>query len=216
MAADRLAQLKQAEILVLKDPSHYPTILPAVVALTNLPDRPLRRWIANFLTNTFASRALDGQVKETLAPGVVDALRTLIEDVDPAVLKSCILCSSLIYPLLFRRMYIPLPLYLLMSVGGFVFSAERRCKNPGESALWGQLGQLKTRIVRVWDQSNNEGVRIACIKFVEKVIATQTPGIKDPRVYFLSLYSAPLQTTGRKKLIYSWRIKLIFHRRLSR
>ena len=106
MAADRLAQLKQAEILVLKDPSHYPTILPAVVALTNLPDRPLRRWIANFLTNTFASGQLDGQVKETLAAtGVVDALSALIDDDDSAVLKSCILCSSLIYPLLFQRMY---------------------------------------------------------------------------------------------------------------
>jgi symplekin len=109
MAADRLAQLKQAEILVLKDPSHYPTILPAVLALTNLPDRPLRRWIANFLTNTFASRVLDGQVKETLAAGVVDGLRTLIKDADPVVLKSCILCSSLIYPLLFRRLYFPFP-----------------------------------------------------------------------------------------------------------
>jgi len=41
---------------------------------------------------------------------------------------------------------------------------------------------LKTRIVSVWEQSTNEGVRIACIKFIEKVIATQTPGIKDPRV----------------------------------
>jgi symplekin len=29
----------------------------------------------------------------------------------------------------------------------------------------------------------NEGVRIACVKFIEKVIATQTPGIKDPRVH---------------------------------
>jgi len=69
-----------------------------------------------------------------------------------------------------------------------VGNAESRCKNPGESALWGQLGQLKTRIVKVWDQSTNEGVRIACVKFVEKVIAAQTPGIKDPRVSILSIY----------------------------
>ena len=113
MAADRLSQLKQAEILVLKDPSHYPAILPAILALTNQPDRPLRRWIANFLTNTFASAALDGQVKETLAAGgVVAALRTLIEDGDAAVLKSSILCGSLIYPLLFRRMYVSPVAYL--------------------------------------------------------------------------------------------------------
>ena len=57
-----------------------------------------------------------------------------------------------------------------------------RCKNTGDTSLWGKLTQLKTRILRIWDQSTNEGVRIACVKFVAKVIATQTPGIKDPRV----------------------------------
>jgi symplekin len=105
--ADKLTQLKQAEALVLQDPSHYPTILPAVLALSAQPDRPLRRWIANFLVNTFSSRALDSQVKEDLASGVVDSLRTLVDDADPGVLKSCVQCSSLIYPLLFRRMYFP-------------------------------------------------------------------------------------------------------------
>jgi symplekin len=49
------------------------------------------------------------------------------------------------------------------------------------------LTQLKSRILRIWEKSSNEGVRIACIKFVEKVIITQTPGIKDPRVYFFHL-----------------------------
>lgn len=106
MSADRLLQLKQAEALVLQDPSHYPTILPAVLALSAQPDTALRRWIAHFLTNTFASRALDTQVKEDLAAsGVVDSLRTLIDDGDFGILKSCVLCSSLIYPILFRRLY---------------------------------------------------------------------------------------------------------------
>jgi symplekin len=104
MAEEQLAQLKQVEILVLQDPSQYPVIFPHVVALSTRPDRPLRRWIANFLTNTFASRTLDGQVKEDLATGTVDALRTLLDDSDFGVVKSCVLCSSLIYPLLFRRM----------------------------------------------------------------------------------------------------------------
>ena len=108
MCADRLLQLKQAEQLVLQDPSHYPTILPAVLALAAQPDTPLRRWIANFLTNTFASRVLGAQAKEDLAAsGVVDSLSTLLEDVDFGVLKSCVLCSSLIYPILFQRLYLP-------------------------------------------------------------------------------------------------------------
>jgi hypothetical protein len=111
MAAERLVQLKQAEALVLQDPSHYPTILPAVLALSTQPDPPLRRWIAHFLTNTFASRVLDTLVKEDLvSSGVVDVLQVLTEDTDFGVVKSCILCSSLVYPILFRRMYFALTL----------------------------------------------------------------------------------------------------------
>jgi hypothetical protein len=104
MAQDRLPQLKQAEALVLQDPSHYPAILPAVLVFAAQPDIPLRRWIANFLTSTFASKTLDGQLKEDLAAGVVDTLRLFVDETDPGVLKSCVQCSSLIYPLLFRRM----------------------------------------------------------------------------------------------------------------
>jgi len=95
---------QQAETLVQQDPSHYPSILPAILALVVQPSTSLRRWIANFLTNTFANRRLDAQVKEDLATTVLDALRTLIDDGDFAVVKTCVLCSSLIYPLLFRRM----------------------------------------------------------------------------------------------------------------
>jgi len=105
MTSEPLAQLKQAEQLVLHDPSLYPTILPHVLALTPQQDRSLRRWIANFLNQTFASKALDAQGKEDLSTlGVLEALNTLIDDGDYVVVKSCVLCSSLIYPLLFRRM----------------------------------------------------------------------------------------------------------------
>jgi hypothetical protein len=107
---ERLAQLKQAEALVLQDPSYYDKILPNVVALAGQPDKSLRRWIGSFLKSTFASGVLDSAAKEELAVlGVVDALQTLVNDeLDGAVLKSVVLCSSLIYPLLFRRMYVPL------------------------------------------------------------------------------------------------------------
>lgn len=94
---------QQAETLVAQDPSHYPSILPAILALVVQPSTSLRRWIAHFLTNTFANKRLDAQVKEDLATTVLDALRTLIDDGDFTVVKSCVLCSSLIYPLLFRR-----------------------------------------------------------------------------------------------------------------
>jgi len=112
-AEQQLTQLKQAELLVQQDSSHYPTILPAVLALSAQRDITLRRWIANFLTNTFASKQLESQLKEDLATLSLDPLRTLIEGDDDLVLKNCILCSSLIYPILFRRMYL-LPFFFYL------------------------------------------------------------------------------------------------------
>jgi|SRR5579859_7363651 len=105
MAEEQLLQLKQAESLLQQDPTYYPTIFPAVLALATQQHIPLRRWIANFLCNTFSSRVVEGAVKAELAATTVDTLRGLIEDVDSVVVKSCVQCSSLIYPLLFQKVY---------------------------------------------------------------------------------------------------------------
>jgi symplekin len=184
-AEDGITPLKQAEALVLQDPSHYPAILPGVIALTTRAELPVRRWIATFLINTFASKVLDVQTKEDLSVLVIDGLQKLIdEDSDPGVVKSCVLCSSLIYPLLFRRVYSPSLKPWLIRRGKLNLLC--RCKNPTETQLWVKLTQLKSKIVKLSEHSINHGVRIACVKFVEKVIATQTPGIKDPRVTSIS------------------------------
>lgn len=116
-SSERLAQLRQADDLLAQDASHYPTIFPVFLTLAAQPDVPTRRWIASFLTRTFSSHSsLDTEVKESLLVrnqgAALDSILTLLADgnADAGVLKNTILSSSLIYPILFRKMYVPTPL----------------------------------------------------------------------------------------------------------
>ena len=48
--------------------------------------------------------------------------------------------------------------------------------------IWNQMASIKSNILKRWDTATT-GVRICCIKFVQKVVQVQTPGIiADPRV----------------------------------
>ena len=52
--------------------------------------------------------------------------------------------------------------------------------------VWNQLATIKSNILKRWDTAAT-GVRICCIKFVQKVVQVQTPGvIADPRVRSIS------------------------------
>lgn len=226
-SAERLAQLKAAEDLLAQDASHYPAIFPVVLQLTTQQDVPTRRWITAFLTRTFSPRSsLAATGKEALLElnngAALDALSALLEgNADAGVVKSTVLSSSLIYPILFQKMYVPpmsrLSVALVVCLSVFCDCVLNdvcfRCKSPPSSSaesslLWSKLTQVKSAIVQIWDQSANQGVRIACVKFIEKVIATQTPGIKDPRVHLnLPLSSLYSRLTG------SWRINQTSHRR---
>lgn len=54
--------------------------------------------------------------------------------------------------------------------------------NPHDSATWDRMAAVKSNILKRWDTATT-GVRICCVKFVQKVIQVQTPGaIADPRV----------------------------------
>jgi hypothetical protein len=112
-SAERLAQLTAAEDLLAQDASHYPAIFPVVLQLTTQHDVPTRRWIAAFLTRTFSPRSsLDATGKEALLVlnngAALDALLALLGGgPDAGVVKSTVLSSSLIYPILFQKMYAP-------------------------------------------------------------------------------------------------------------
>lgn len=54
--------------------------------------------------------------------------------------------------------------------------------NPKDSATWEQMAAVKSNILKRWDTAII-GVRVCCIKFVQRVVQVQTEGvISDPRV----------------------------------
>lgn len=62
----------------------------------------------------------------------------------------------------------------------YCFSAS--INNPNDSVTWEKMAAIKSNILKRWDTAA-AGIRICCIKFVQRVVQVQTPGvIADPRV----------------------------------
>lgn len=54
--------------------------------------------------------------------------------------------------------------------------------NPNDSPTWEKMAAIKSNILKRWDTAAT-GIRICCIKFVQRVVQVQTPGVvADPRV----------------------------------
>ncbi|KAF3938496.1 Symplekin [Dactylella cylindrospora] len=158
---DKIWQLNQARALVLQDPTYYPDILNGILPIIVAPSSviELRRWGSDFLAETFSSPLLAVQKKQELALTCLTPLMTLLGEMETGILKNVIQCSSSIYPLIFR--YI--------------------CHNKTETAIWQQMVAIKGKILSMLD-TGAEGVRLACIKFVQRIILVQTPGASDPRL----------------------------------
>ena len=59
---------------------------------------------------------------------------------------------------------------------------RHRISNPQDAQTWQKMAGIKSSILRRMDTAPS-GVRICCVKFVQKVVQVQTPGlIADPRV----------------------------------
>lgn len=57
-----------------------------------------------------------------------------------------------------------------------------RISNPTDKATWQKMSSIKSSILKRMDTAP-AGVRICCIKFVQRVVQVQTSGlIADPRV----------------------------------
>lgn len=155
-------QLRQAREVVLNNPANYPAIVPSILPIIGQSaDIELRRWGAEFLAETFASPLLPADQKQQLSLLVLDKLREFLEQPaeDVSVVKAVVQAAASIYPLLFR--------YII--------------SNPHDSANWQKMAHIKSNILRRMDGAP-PGVRICCIKFVQRVVQTQTPGlIADPR-----------------------------------
>lgn len=157
----KLEHLNQAKNLALNDPNFYPDILKGILPVIVASDGAieLRRWGSDFLAETFSSPQITSQTKQELALTCLEHLLTLLNELETGILKNVIQCSSSIYPLIFR--YI--------------------CHNKSETAVWQQMVAVKAKILSMLDRGA-EGVRLGCIKFVQRIILVQTPGASDPRV----------------------------------
>ncbi|KAK6540997.1 hypothetical protein TWF694_008378 [Orbilia ellipsospora] len=157
----KLSHLNQAREIVLQDPKFYKDILGGILPHIVASDAAveLRRWGADFLAETFSSPRITPQTKQELALTCLEPLLTLLGELETGILKNVIQSSSSIYPLIFR--YI--------------------CNNKTEAAAWQKMVSIKSKILSMLD-SAAEGVRLACIKFVQRIILVQTPGASDPRL----------------------------------
>ncbi|KAI9871477.1 MAG: hypothetical protein M1830_002877 [Pleopsidium flavum] len=185
---DQLAQLDAARNLVLGDAAFYPQIVQGILPIIGAEARlELRRWGADFLAETFASPTLATQQKEQLSLLVLRSLQELLEipGEDGGVLKSVVQAAASIYPLVIRHMHLevsrPPELCEKWEKQSLICGSSFRINTPNDTSAWETMAAIKSNILRRWDTAA-AGVRICCIKFVQRVIQTETPGvIMDPR-----------------------------------
>jgi symplekin len=106
---DQINQLDDARRLVLSDASYYPRIIQGILPIINREARvELKRWVTDFLAETFASPQLPSQQKETLGLVVLETLRSLLENPqeDAVVVESVVQTAASVYPLVLRWMYV--------------------------------------------------------------------------------------------------------------
>ncbi|PWW79228.1 hypothetical protein C7212DRAFT_288366 [Tuber magnatum] len=156
---DQLQQLGSARALVLTDPVYWPQVLHGILPIVSGPVVELRRWGADFLAETFSTPVVEAGEKLNLAVACLDTMVRLMDEREAGILKSVVQCSASVYPLIFR--YI--------------------CNNREDAATWKKMDVLKAKILSLWD-TGPVGVRLCCIKFVQRVILVQSRGVTDPRL----------------------------------
>ncbi|KAK9325095.1 hypothetical protein V1517DRAFT_315366 [Lipomyces orientalis] len=155
----QIDQLNQAKQLVLQDASIYPQVIRGILPIAQKPEPRLRSWCAAFLADGFASAEVNAGERQVLAVACLHTIEILFEETDLHVVKNLIQCSASIYPLIFKHI----------------------CANKSDKETLHRITAIKSKILGLWD-SGSEGIKICCIKFVQRVIAVQTPGTKDPRL----------------------------------
>ncbi|PNS18551.1 hypothetical protein CAC42_5090 [Sphaceloma murrayae] len=161
--ADTIKQLNQARNLCLADPNNlYPQIVPGLSPIINANAAlELRRWGTDFLAETFASPVLAGEHKQKLATQVLDPMKGYLDkaDEDALVVKNVVQTASSIYQYVFRHII----------------------ATPTDAESWQKMADIKSSILRRMDSAPS-GVQICCVKFIQRVVQVQTPGlIADPR-----------------------------------
>ncbi|KAI0050978.1 hypothetical protein FA95DRAFT_1555019 [Auriscalpium vulgare] len=124
-------------------------------------DSLLKRWVLDLLHFAIARAGLPHPTRTSLAQASLDVLAGLLQDANPSTVKVVVAVFASVYPLLFRDC----------------------CTNRNARQLWDTLAQAKNRILElVWAPNVNTGVRLAAIKFLQRVLLVQTRGVADPRL----------------------------------
>ncbi|KAJ5088204.1 Protein of unknown function DUF3453 [Penicillium angulare] len=160
--ANQVVQLNSARKLVLGDAAFYPQIISGILPIVGAHARlELRRWGADFLAETFSSPMLATAQKEQLAQNVLQSIQETLQlpETDSAVLQSLVQTVASLYPLVFRHIV----------------------NHPEDAHSWEKMNTIKQEILKRMD-SFSCPVKICCVKFLQRVVQVQTPGlIADPR-----------------------------------
>ncbi len=184
--AEQIAQLDQARLLVAQDPSFYPQIIAGILPIASSAEPSIRGWVAGFLDATFSNESLNLKTRQDLVlQGVLGTLTTLLAShgksadlpiadgqtpgkvarTEMRALMDTISCSASVYPLIFH--------YMCTKANGAGAQADQK--------TWSKMASIKSKILSLWE-NERLGVRIACVKFAQRVLLAQTPGMKDPRL----------------------------------
>ncbi|KAH8111033.1 Symplekin tight junction protein C terminal-domain-containing protein [Phellopilus nigrolimitatus] len=159
---------EQAELLAnlrenLEIHSNYiPVLCSSLIrGVSGAQDSLLKRWTLDLLHYGISRANLPIEKRTELASQSLDVLAGILHDPNPATVKTAIQCFGTIYPLLFRFL----------------------CTNRTLRNMWDTLSACKSRILEmVWSPTATSGIKLAALKFMQRVILVQTRGVSDPRL----------------------------------
>ncbi|KAH9888832.1 Symplekin tight junction protein C terminal-domain-containing protein [Cubamyces lactineus] len=156
--ADLLAMLRES---LENHPSLSILCSTLIKTLSGAGDSLLKRWVLDLLHFAICRSNLSVDARTQLADQSLEILAGLLNDGNVNTVKVTVQCFPTVYALLFRSL----------------------CANRNNRRPWDILCQAKARILEwVWAPHVNNGVRLAAVKFMQRVILVQTRGISDPRL----------------------------------
>ena len=172
----QIEELEKAKALLDVDSSYYPQIVEGVLPIAQHSDVRIRQWVVNLLVAAFTTSTISNEVKERLVTLCGSTFESFLEESDSHIVTRTIQCVSCIYPLIFRKMYEIDTIFIQQKVLTLC-----RCVDHSDKPTWMLYTALKTQILKLWN-TDSRTLKLACIKFTQCVVGTQTPGIRDPRV----------------------------------
>lgn len=129
---EQMSQLDAARNLVLGDAALYPQIVHGILPIIGVNARlELRRWGAEFLTETFSSPAFPQQPKQKLATEILGAVNDLLNtpENDETVVRGAIMTAASIYVLIFRQVYVMAVLHIPPALHALLHHLNERKQN---------------------------------------------------------------------------------------